>query len=133
MAWRLLTKVYIETLLKWRTGNPKCGLRKPRKRSQKPNKTNIVFSLYRLQQKDCGKQRCFALHNAEYFIQGHPCRTEIFKQPKYMCWMECHFEDTVRPVDSTLRKVLSHQLRNQQTYKLYINTVSVKSILGDRV
>lgn len=50
----------------------------------KPNKTNIVFSLYRLQQKDCGKQRCFALHTVEYFIQGHPSITEIFKQPKYM-------------------------------------------------
>ena len=36
--------------------------------------------------KDCGKQRCFALHNAKYFIQGHPWRTEIFKLLKYPDW-----------------------------------------------
>ena len=84
MVWRLLTKVYIETLLKWGTGNPKMRFAEASQEVSKPNKTNIVFSLYRLQQKDCGKQRCFALHTVEYFIQGHPSITEIFKQPKYM-------------------------------------------------
>lgn len=39
----------------------------------------------------------------------------------------------IRYVPWILHYVLSNQLRNQQTYKLYITTVSFKSILGDRV
>lgn len=130
--WRLrLNEVYIESLLKWRTGNPKMWFWKPPKSLKNRTTRQISFS-----------------HSIDYNK-----RTVVNNVVLHYTMSSISFRDTPRELKFSnspntewnailngtslyawiLHHLLSNQLRNQQTYKLYINTVSAKSILGDRV